>query len=76
MLYCTIDIDDCLPSPCQHGTCQDLHNGYKCTCNHGYTGTDCETGNRMQPNEIGRKVKIKHIVIYFIASFICLNCFV
>jgi hypothetical protein len=38
------DIDECLPSPCQYGTCQDLPNGYTCTCDHGYTGTNCEIG--------------------------------
>jgi hypothetical protein len=44
MLHCIIDIDECLSSPCQHGTCHDLPNAYRCTCDHGYTGTNCEIG--------------------------------
>jgi hypothetical protein len=39
-----VDIDECLSSPCVHGTCKDNLNGYTCTCNHGYTGTDCDIG--------------------------------
>jgi hypothetical protein len=39
-----VDIDDCLPSHCLRGTCQDHPNGYTCTCTNGYTGTDCATG--------------------------------
>jgi hypothetical protein len=39
-----VDIDGCQSSPCLHGTCQDHPNGYTCTCSHGYTGTDCDTG--------------------------------
>ena len=40
-----VDIDECLSSPCVHGTCKDHPNGYTCTCNHGYNGTDCDIGN-------------------------------
>ena len=40
----SLDIDDCLSSPCQHGTCQDLPNAYKCTCDQGYTGATCGAG--------------------------------
>lgn len=80
MLYCIIDIDDCLPHPCQHGTCQDLHNAYKCTCNPGYTGTNCETGNMMHSNEIGEnKKKIHNFVLFYLVLsniFICLYCFI
>ena len=39
-----VDINDCLSSPCLHGACQDHPNDYACTCNHGYTGTDCDIG--------------------------------
>jgi hypothetical protein len=47
-----VDIDDCLPSPCLHGTCQDHPNGYTCTCNHGYTGTDCRTSKSFPVGQI------------------------
>ena len=39
------DIDECAPIPCQNGgTCSDGVNGYICTCDAGYEGTNCETG--------------------------------
>ena len=44
LIFNIVDIDDCLPSPCLHGTCKDHLNGYICTCSHGYTGTDCYIG--------------------------------
>ena len=37
-------INECDKNPCQnHGKCTDLPDGYKCTCLHGTTGTNCET---------------------------------
>ena len=45
-MFClvTVDIDECLSSPCQNnGTCSDEVNGYSCACIAGYTGADCET---------------------------------
>ena len=40
------DIDECASSPCLNGaTCEDEVNYYTCTCDDGYTGTHCETGN-------------------------------
>jgi len=43
-LYIIVDINECMSSPCVHGTCKDNPNGYTCTCNQGYTGTHCGTG--------------------------------
>ena len=39
-----VDIDECMSSPCLHGTSKDHPNGYTCTCNQGYVGTDCGMG--------------------------------
>ncbi|KAG9339044.1 hypothetical protein JZ751_024239 [Albula glossodonta] len=36
------DVDDCDPNPCSHaGTCQDLVNGFKCSCPPQWTGKTC-----------------------------------
>jgi len=37
--------DNCLSSPCLNGaTCISDLTGYRCLCELGFTGTDCETG--------------------------------
>lgn len=40
----TSDINECLQSPCVHGQCSDTRGSYRCTCDVGWTGTNCETG--------------------------------
>ena len=47
MMTCLIssDIDECASAPCNNnGSCEDLTRGYRCTCEQGYTGVNCETG--------------------------------
>ena len=35
---CSVNIDECLPNPCQNGgTCTDQVNAYSCQCASGYT---------------------------------------
>ena len=38
-----MNFDDCSENPCVHGMCTDLVNSYKCTCETGYHGSNCDT---------------------------------
>ncbi|XP_022112139.1 uncharacterized protein LOC110991192 isoform X18 [Acanthaster planci] len=35
-------VDPCLRSPCVHGTCRPLSDGFECDCSDGYRGQYCE----------------------------------
>ncbi|KAI8486999.1 hypothetical protein Bbelb_352590 [Branchiostoma belcheri] len=36
------DLNECTRNPCQHGRCMNKDGGYKCTCNPGWTGQNCQ----------------------------------
>ncbi|KAI8488046.1 hypothetical protein Bbelb_341640 [Branchiostoma belcheri] len=36
------DLNECDGNPCQHGRCVNKDGGYKCTCNPGWTGQNCQ----------------------------------
>ncbi|XP_078676430.1 protein HEG homolog 1-like [Branchiostoma floridae x Branchiostoma belcheri] len=40
----TTDLNECARNPCQHGRCVNKDGGYKCTCNPGWTGQNCQQG--------------------------------
>lgn len=45
--FSATDINECSSGPCQNGgTCLDLINRFECQCVTGYTGTECEIGNK------------------------------
>ncbi|KAI8512897.1 calcium ion binding [Branchiostoma belcheri] len=39
---CAENTDDCLSSPCAHGTCTDGVASYTCSCENGWTGNNCD----------------------------------
>ncbi len=44
-----LEIDHCDPNPCNHGHCTNTpeeSNGYKCTCDAGWQGANCDEGKR------------------------------
>ena len=47
------DVDECASGPCINGNCFDQINDYNCTCEHGYTGTNCEIGNSLYYGNMG-----------------------
>ena len=44
----TLDIDECVSTPCVHGTCiEPMPAMFGCTCENGWTGQICDTGQSM-----------------------------
>ena len=45
MVISSLDIDECVGSPCKNGaTCQNIPGSHKCNCKPGFTGRDCGKG--------------------------------
>ena len=44
-MNCEQDLNECESEPCGgNGECENMQNAYRCTCNHGYNGRQCNTG--------------------------------
>lgn len=50
LFFLISDFNECVSSPCVHGTCIDQLHSYTCQCQLGYTGTNCETGQLVLHN--------------------------
>ena len=50
-LCISVDVNECASSPCVNGQCQDGINQYTCTCNAGWTGVNCDTGECTSPRD-------------------------
>lgn len=66
------DIDECLSSPCEHGSCQDAINHFTCSCDAGYTGIQCEQGKVVSSLYIKwfKIPQLNHILLLLIQLFI------
>ncbi len=53
--------DNCEPSPCVDGSCVDLGSTYRCDCDAGYGGTNCETN-------IGEYTSLYYTQVDFVAK--------
>lgn len=42
ILFYPSDINECLSSPCGHGSCTDKVNSFVCECTFGYKGISCD----------------------------------
>ena len=40
--YFVLDIFECISNPCVHGECLDDLSFYRCACDDGYTGWNCD----------------------------------
>ena len=41
-INCETNWDDCLSDPCVYGECLDMLNDYHCSCERGFSGTNCD----------------------------------
>ena len=47
LIFHLTEINECSAKPCQNGgSCIDAIAGYSCSCVAGYTGHNCQTGER------------------------------
>ena len=47
---CDVEVEPCLSSPClNQGTCTSHQDHYRCVCQPGFTGQDCEVGTGDTP---------------------------
>lgn len=49
----------CYPDPCKYGTCSPSQDTYRCDCQTGATGRNCEQGNLFLPLKAQQKIKTK-----------------
>ena len=41
------EVDHCESNPCIHGNCENHPDIYVCKCDHGWSGENCDQGNKL-----------------------------
>ena len=69
IIFFLSDADECESSPCINGTCIDQLNSFHCICQPGFSGKNCEIGNKNYTwNQSGCRYVIDWLVDWFMAS--------
>ena len=65
---CSSDINECASSPCLHGICNDILNGFECQCEEGWRGETCDMGKNIYQNHPAINKSILLSITWFLAN--------
>ena len=63
---CETNINECINNPCVNGECKDEVNGYKCQCNSGFFGQNCDISC---PTENSNYRVVDNLCYYFNTTY-------
>ena len=70
-LISNVDLDECEGDPCLNGgECKDEASAYSCSCVAGFTGVNCETGQRHNVNSCYYCILSRQSILVFKLTYI------